>query len=128
MNRLTQLPPSALPAEQREVYDEILRSRGTRSFPIMGDDGTLLGPFGPMVTHPEIGGRLQELGAALRYGGTLPARTRELVILTVAAARSSAFEWQSHSAVARSLGISDEALEGLRQGQLPDELDDTECA
>jgi alkylhydroperoxidase family enzyme len=109
------------------VYDQIVRGRrasGPQLFRITGDVGELLGPFGAMVTHPAVGGPMQELGAALRYEGCLAGATREVVICTVAAARDSAYEWYAHAAVARSVGVSEAALDAVRRGQTPEELAD----
>jgi 4-carboxymuconolactone decarboxylase len=69
-----------------------------------------------MLRSPAVGTALQQLGVALRYGGGLAARARELVILVVAAAEDSPFERFAHEAIGRALGLSDQDLESVRTG------------
>jgi len=102
VNRLPGLTPDRLDPEQRELYDAIARgprSRGPQHFPLVDADGALLGPFNAMLLAPGLGAALQEVGAAIRFHGTLDARARELAILVVASRWDSAFERSSHEAV-----------------------------
>src|SRR5699024_110086 len=91
--------------QAREVYDAITtgeRATGGLSRNVADEDGRLQGPYNAMVhASPEIGDALQQLGAAIRFHGALPDRAREVAILTVAAFRECAFEWQAHAAAAR---------------------------
>lgn len=59
---------------------------------------------------------MQALGAALRYQSTMPDRWREVAILIVAAREDADVERYFHEPVARALGLSDEQLAGLREG------------
>ena len=79
----------------------------------------LLGPFNALLYAPGIGDAVQRLGAALRFEGSLPARTRELVGCAVAAHWESGYEWYAHSRMARAAGVSDEELDQVRQGATP---------
>jgi 4-carboxymuconolactone decarboxylase len=120
--RLAPRTPTELGESGREVYDRIVGSRSqgrTSPFPLVGADGALAGPFNAMVAAPHVGGPLADLGAALRYRGHLPDRARELSILTVAARSQSEFEWQSHYAIAKSLGIADDIVDAIRAGREP---------
>ncbi len=60
------------------------------------------------------GSAQQELGAAIRYRTGFTDRTRELAILLVAARWDSAFERDSHEAIARALGFGDDELAAIR--------------
>lgn len=117
VNRLPGLTPDRLDPEQRELYDAIARgprSRGPQHFPLVDADGALLGPFNAMLLAPGLGAALQEVGAAIRFHGTLDARARELAILVVASRWDSAFERSSHEAVGLATGLTDAELAAVR--------------
>ncbi len=107
--------PDELDAGQRALYDAILASRGTgpRLFRLTDDEGRLEGPFNALLRSPTIGDAVQRLGAAVRFGGALDDRCREIAILTCAHAFSADFERYSHRAVGRAAGLTDEELGAL---------------
>ncbi|MGB0101257.1 MAG: carboxymuconolactone decarboxylase family protein [Nocardioides sp.] len=114
--RLRPLRPEELDAAQRAVYDSVAggeRAAQTQHFPLVGPEGELHGPFGPMLLSAGVGGPLQELGAAIRFRSDLDGRTREIAILTVAQAMDSAFEWWAHARVGRAAGLSEAEIEAL---------------
>lgn len=119
--RIPRPAPDRLDTEQRDLYDRITggpRARGVQHFPLTAADGSLNGPFNAFLLAPRVGGALQEVGAAIRYGSTLSDRARELAILLVAARWDSAFERESHEAVARSLGFGEAELSAIRSEDL----------
>ncbi len=121
--------PSALNDAQRSLYNAVAGPpRAGGPFRITDDDGCLSGPFNPLLYAPSVGQAVQALGSALRFGGSLPARTRELVICAVAAALDSAYEWYAHSRVALTVGIEEDELTALRAGRTPTGLSDNENA
>jgi 4-carboxymuconolactone decarboxylase len=125
--RLPWWRPEDLDAEQRELYDRI--AAGPRRSERVGaadPEGRLQGPFNAMLASPAIGGPMQELGAALRYRGSLGARSRELAILAVAADARSSFEWHAHEPPARAAGLSDADLDALAAHATPPGLVDDE--
>jgi 4-carboxymuconolactone decarboxylase len=73
-----------------------------------------------MLYSPEIGLALQALGAAIRFEGALPGRAREIAILAVAAHNKCEFEWSSHEAVGRALGLRDREIDAIRAGRAGD--------
>lgn len=106
-----------LPESAQLVYDAILSTRSAAAPSVADGEGRLAGPFNAMAQASQgIGMALQELGSAIRFRGTLPDRSRELAILTVAAARSCEFEWWAHSAGAAAVGLSDDMLESIARG------------
>ncbi|MFI6481785.1 carboxymuconolactone decarboxylase family protein [Nonomuraea sp. NPDC050663] len=120
--RLPGLPPSELDPDQRAVYEAITggpRAAGPRLFDLTDEAGRLLGPFNAMLLSPPLGAALQGLGAAIRYESHLPARSREIAILAVAAHWDSAFEWAAHVAVGRHAGLGDDELAAIRSGASP---------
>ena len=131
MTRLAKLPPEALDEDQKRLYDAIAggpRAAGRQAFRLVDGAGALEGPFNAMLLRPALGSALQELGAAVRYQGTLPGRARELAILVVAAAWECEFEQQAHEATGRLLGLREEDIAAIRAGQEPAGADPAERA
>lgn len=54
----------------------------------------------------------------LMPGGTLRRSESELVILCVASTMRCAYEWDHHERLAKAAGVSDEAIERVRRGEL----------
>ena len=107
--RVQPFEPGALAPAQRELFEAIAggpRAQGPQHFALTRPDGSLRGPFNAFLLAPELGGALQDLGAAIRYRGALTDRTREIAILLVAAHWDSEFERESHEAVARAHRVS----------------------
>ncbi|MGW2222518.1 carboxymuconolactone decarboxylase family protein [Nonomuraea sp. NPDC001684] len=129
--RLPALPPEDLDDAQTEVYRAITggpRAAGPQVFPLADERGRLRGPFNAMLLSPPVGGALQALGAAVRYGSVLPDRARELAILVVAAHWGSDFERDAHEAVGRSCGLTEAELTAVREGRPPGLADPAERA
>lgn len=76
----------------------------------MGD----LSVFGVLLNHPRLAGAVHTLLAMLLWEGELDPRLRELVILRIAWATGSVYEWTHHWGVARGIGMSDDELLGVR--------------
>jgi 4-carboxymuconolactone decarboxylase len=128
--RLPHLRPDELDADQRALYDVLTegpRKAVDPSVPAavrMTDaEGRLQGPFNALLHHPALGTAVQEVSRRLRFEGVLPGRAREVVILVVAASQRSDFEWAAHASIARTLGVSEVAVDSLARGIVP-ELDD----
>jgi len=104
----------------QEVWDSITATRGT----IVTDEGTLMGPFNSWVIAPRIGGRLAELGAALRFESSVERRLLEVAIITVGAHWRAEFEWWAHSRMALQHGVSRASVDAIARGEDPPLLDD----
>ena len=104
--------------EQRSLYEAILSGpRGsTGAGHLLANDGSLLGPFGPMLLSPSIGSRLQDLGASLRFQSSLPTGVLELAILVVANEWECEFEWRVHASLALDNGVPASMIEAVRTG------------
>lgn len=72
-----------------------------------------------MLAHAETAFR-----PFLRFGGAvltelqLDPKLRELAILQVAAQAGARYEWVQHAAIARHLGVTDEQIAAVQQGEL----------
>lgn len=115
MSRLSPLPPDSLDPEQRVLYDAVLAGPRRRAA-LVEADGSLRGPFGPMLLSPELGDRLQALGAAVRFSTVLRADVRELATLVVAAHWRCRFEWEAHLPLAAAAGLDPEVVAPLWEG------------
>ncbi len=120
MSRLPLQTRDALDEDAQAVWDAITASRGS----IVTDEGALMGPFNAWVTAPGIGGRLAELGAALRFQSSIERRLLEVAIITVGAHWQAEFEWWAHSRMALHYGVSAEAVEAIAHGTTPSLPDD----
>ncbi|MGH1490318.1 MAG: carboxymuconolactone decarboxylase family protein [Acidimicrobiales bacterium] len=105
-------------AEQREVWDEIIASRGDAAT-FVGEDGSLIGPFNSMVSSPKIGRKIGALGEGIRFGSSVDNRLLELAIITVGAHWRSNFEWYAHSRMAAEAGVEVAVIEALAAGEEP---------
>ena len=106
---------------QRDYYDQLMA--GPRDSSSLADDkGRLFGAFNPRLLDPPVGTAIQELGAALRFGAQLPARSREIVILEVARSERCEYEWSAHVKAARKAGLSETEIEAVRTGAITPSL------
>lgn len=120
MSRLPGLPPEQPDDAQRELFDEIVRSRADGgSFSLFAADGALAGPFNLMVHDPSLGRHWSALGARLRFGSVLERRVVELVICTVGALYQAEFEFAAHAPLAQAAGVDSRVLEALTRGEIP---------
>lgn len=111
--RLPLLTLSELSAEQFELHRGIVNGpRGQ----VADTAGRLRGPFNAMLFRPRVGLRLEQLGSALRFGGGLPERSREIAILLVSQHTGCAYEWSAHEAAARRAGVTELEMESIRRG------------
>lgn len=120
-DRRTKTLPAEMTGPQLELYESIaLGARATESaFPLTEESGALAGPFDAMLLLPALGQALQALGAEIRFSGTLSARAREMVILTVGHHHKSAFEVSAHEAVGIRIGLTDNEIDDLARGETP---------
>jgi 4-carboxymuconolactone decarboxylase len=124
--RLPLINPRTLTGDRRDLY-ETMRSTlipwaESNGFQGMTDDGRLVGPFNPYLYSTGITPGFLAWMQADSAHTTLDKQTHEVVILTVGAVWQSPYEMYAHSAVARHVGLSEAAIEGLCRGETPTEL------
>lgn len=108
-DRLPPIPPEAQTEEQRAAVADMTR----------GPRGAFGGPFVPLLRTPELMGRVQRLGAYIRYSGVVPHRLRELAIAVTARELRQVYEWAGHAPLAQKLGVNASALDELAKGITP---------
>ena len=90
---------------------------------LSADRGRVGWMYRSLLNAPEVTERVSALGTYLRFETTeLPADARETVILATANKLGSACEWTQHEPVARTAGVSEEAIAELRVGRVPSGL------
>ena len=94
-------------AGHEHVWDQIASSRGR-----------VVGPFAVLLHRPELARRTSELGAYIRFEGTLGAGERELAIIALAREMDCQFEWAYHVAEARKVGVREEAITAVREARM----------
>jgi 4-carboxymuconolactone decarboxylase len=122
--RLPPLTPADLDDAQRELYESLVANElpwaAQFGFEAVASDGSLLGPFNPMLFSPVLGAAQLEVFHADKRSTSLSPRVHEIVVLTVGAAWNADYELYAHSAVARASGLSDAVIEAIASGHSPD--------
>jgi 4-carboxymuconolactone decarboxylase len=122
--RLPSLLPVDLDEPQRKLYDSLVANElgwADRSrFQVIATDGSLLGPFNPLLFSPVLGTAWMGVFRTDKSHTSLSPRVHEVVVLTVGAGWNSGYELYAHAAVAKATGLSDEGIEAIVAGQPPD--------
>jgi alkylhydroperoxidase family enzyme len=72
--------------------------------------------LGTLAHHPELARAFLTLNGHLLMATTLTERQRELLVLRVAAASKSSYEWAQHLFLARDVGLSDDEIAWIAWG------------
>ena len=116
--RFPRLTEETMTPAQREVAAAI--SAGPR--------GEVRGPFIPLLHHPDLAARIQQLGEQLRWKGRLPPALTELAVLVTARRWTCEHEWFVHSKLALDAGIPAPTVEAIRQGREPSGMSGEQAA
>ena len=113
-------PPTweQLTPEQRTMIEHVLA----------GPRNSLGGPFNVLLRSPEMGDKLQDFGASMRFLTSIPAQLRELAILIAARHWTQQYEWQAHSRAAAQAGLDAAIIEAIAAGRRPESLSPEEAA
>jgi alkylhydroperoxidase family enzyme len=104
--------PPLPPAERDERTEELLRS--LRAGP--GPDGEDLNIFATLARHPRLLKRWAAFGGILLYGGELPSRERELLILRTAWNCRAEYEWGQHVRIGLASGLTEDEVARVPDG------------
>jgi alkylhydroperoxidase family enzyme len=102
------IPP--LPVDGRDPRTEELLAAVRRP------DGTELNIFTTLARHPKLFKRWSAFGGVLLYGGTLPARERELLVLRAGYRCRAPYEWGQHVEIGLACGLSEEEIARIADG------------
>jgi 4-carboxymuconolactone decarboxylase len=103
--RIPPLPPEGRDPKTAELLD------GLKGF-----NGTELNIFATLAHHPRLLKRWSAFGGVLLYGGALPARERELLILRAGYLCRAPYEWGQHVTIGLAAGLTDEEVARVADG------------
>ena len=86
------------------------------------------GPFSALLYSPEMGDIAQQLGAEVRFKNSLPAKLKELAILTVARFWTAQYEWYAHQRLALEAGLNPTIAADIAAGKRPSGMQADEVA
>ena len=105
---MARLPPitskDQVAAKDQATFDSIVASRGA-----------VQGPFTMFLHSPELAGRLANLGAYVRFEGSLDMRVRVLAAMTAAREFEVVYVWGAQTGGARRLGVPEETIAAIRE-------------
>jgi 4-carboxymuconolactone decarboxylase len=81
------------------------------------------GPFNVLLRSPEMGDLVQEFGAKMRFGSSLPPKLNEMAIIIVGRHWTSHYEWNAHRNAAAQAGLSESIIQSIAQGKRPAAMD-----
>jgi alkylhydroperoxidase family enzyme len=82
----------------------------------VGPNGEVLELFTTLAHHPKLLKRWSAFGGLLLFGGELPARARELLILRTAWNSEATYEWVHHQSLARVAGLDETEVARVAAG------------
>lgn len=107
-----------LNTQQQAVHDAIAA----------GPRGGVRGPLAIWLHRPVLAERAQSLGEYCRFDSALEPRLSEVAILVTARFWGSEFEWLTHKKSALAAKVSPRAIEAIRCGEVPVDLQPDEMA
>jgi 4-carboxymuconolactone decarboxylase len=108
MGRLPEIDANKLSAEQRTIYDQIVRARGH-----------MRGPFAVWLRNAELCENTLKLQEMFASRVKLERRLLELMILVAARTATAQYAWFIHEPHALKFGISPEIVEAIRERRTP---------
>ncbi|MGE5216557.1 MAG: carboxymuconolactone decarboxylase family protein [Chloroflexota bacterium] len=109
MSRLPEIDANKLSAEQRVIYDRMMRERGH-----------MRGPFAVWLRNAELCEHTLKLQEMFASRVKLERRLLELMILVAARQSTAQYAWFIHEPHALKFGISAEIVDAIRERRTPD--------
>jgi 4-carboxymuconolactone decarboxylase len=94
MNRLLEIPPEQLTAEQKTIFDQLVAGRGR-----------ILGPYKVWIHSPTIADGMEHIGTYLNKRGSLSPREVEIGILVIARHWDADYVRQAHIREGKRVGL-----------------------
>ena len=117
MNRLIDLPPEQLTAEQTKIFERLTAGRGR-----------ILGPYKIWIHSPAVADGMEKIGTFLNKHSSLSKREVEIAILMIAQHWDSPYVRAAHIREGKAAGLTQEAIDALLAGEDPKLADPHERA
>ncbi len=117
MNRLLEIPPEQLTAEQKTVFDDLTAGRGR-----------ILGPYKVWIHSPTVAAGMERIGTFLNKRSSLSTREVEIGILVIAQHWDATYVRQAHVQAGKAAGLSDATIAAILAGRDPGLADPHERA
>jgi 4-carboxymuconolactone decarboxylase len=76
-----------------------------------------------LLRSPEMGDLVQEFGAKMRFGSSLPPKLNEMAIIIVGRHWTSHYEWNAHRNAAAQAGLNESIIQAIAAGKRPASMD-----
>src|SRR3989339_1512598 len=107
---------SELPLNEMNLSREELRINEKMRSKRAMQGSKLHGPYLPLMNHPELAKRIEDLGFYLKFESLMPRNLYQFSVLYTAVRTGVMFEFNDHLEPALKAGLSDELIEMLRKG------------
>src|SRR5262245_1449392 len=112
-DRFKPLKYDEMTSEQKTMFENLLKG------PRRGAGG----PFNVLLRSPEMGDLVQQFGAKMRFGSSLPPKLNEMAIIIVGRHWTSHYEWNAHRTAAANAGLSESIIRSIAAGRRPESMD-----
>jgi 4-carboxymuconolactone decarboxylase len=109
-DRFPVIPDDKQTPEQREMVRAI--TSGPRG-------AGLRGPFNVLMRSPDVGNRIQHVGAYVRFSSCIGPRLTELGIILVARKWTAQYEWYAHRILAEKAGLAPAICDAIAENKRP---------
>ena len=102
-------PTASLTGEDKAIFDDIVRRRAAKGV-------HHLGPYIPLLNHPQLAKRIERLGFFYKYESDLPRDVYQFIVLEVGRQSGVEFVWRDHLEKARAAGVPDAVIDAIASG------------
>jgi 4-carboxymuconolactone decarboxylase len=113
MNRILEIPPEKLSAEQTTVFNQLVAGRGR-----------ILGPYKIWIHSPTVASGMEHLGTFLNKRSSLSKREVEIGILVIAQHWNADYVRQAHIREGKAAGLTQETIDDILAGAVDPKLAD----
>ncbi len=108
MNRLLEIPPEKLTAEQKTVFDQLTAGRGR-----------ILAPYKVWIHSPRVAAGMEQIGTFLNMRSSLSKREVEIGILVISQHWDSDYVRQAHIREGKAAGLTQDQVDAILAGGDP---------
>ena len=117
MDRLLDVSPEQLTAEQKSIFERLVAGRGR-----------ILGPYRVWIHSPTIASGMEQIGTFLNKRSSLSEREVEMVIIMIARHWQGDYVQTAHVRMGKKVGLPDAVIDALVAGNDPKLSDPHEAA